>query len=54
VQYNPAEIEQKWQKIWQQMGLDKTPENTDKPKQKMPLLKGEFLRQNGLIKILPR
>lgn len=30
--YNPAEIEQKWQKIWQQMGLDKTPENTDKPK----------------------
>ncbi len=23
-----AEIEQKWQKIWQQMGLDKTP---DKP-----------------------
>jgi len=32
VQYNPAEIEQKWQKIWQQMGLDKTPENTDKPK----------------------
>lgn len=32
MQYNPAEIEQKWQKIWQQMGLDKTPENTDKPK----------------------
>lgn len=30
--YNPAEIEQKWQKIWQQMGLDKTPENADKPK----------------------
>lgn len=32
MQYNPAEIEQKWQQIWQQMGLDKTPENADKPK----------------------
>lgn len=32
MQYNPAEIEQKWQKIWQQMELDKTPEIADKPK----------------------
>jgi leucyl-tRNA synthetase len=32
VQYNPTEIEQKWQQIWQQMELDKTPEIADKPK----------------------
>jgi leucyl-tRNA synthetase len=32
VQYNPTEIEQKWQQIWQQMELDKTPKIADKPK----------------------
>ncbi|ACB53585.1 leucyl-tRNA synthetase [Crocosphaera subtropica ATCC 51142] len=31
-QYNAAEIEQKWQQDWVNQGLDKTPENSDKPK----------------------
>ncbi|MGK7886802.1 MAG: leucine--tRNA ligase [Crocosphaera sp.] len=31
-QYNAAAIEQKWQQEWVKQGLDKTPENTDKPK----------------------
>ncbi|MGK7941051.1 MAG: class I tRNA ligase family protein, partial [Crocosphaera sp.] len=31
-QYNAAAIEQKWQQQWVQQGLDKTPENSDKPK----------------------
>ncbi|MEB3217963.1 MAG: leucine--tRNA ligase [Nostocales cyanobacterium 94392] len=30
--YNPAEIEQKWQKKWIEIGLDKTPTDTNKPK----------------------
>ncbi len=30
--YNPAEIEEKWQKTWTELGLDKTPINSDKPK----------------------
>jgi leucyl-tRNA synthetase len=30
--YNPAEIEEKWQKTWTESGLDKTPTNSDKPK----------------------
>ena len=30
--YNPAEIEEKWQKTWIEFGLDKTPTNSDKPK----------------------
>jgi leucyl-tRNA synthetase len=30
--YNPAEIEEKWQKFWAEQGMDKTPEATDKPK----------------------
>ncbi|MGI8503285.1 MAG: leucine--tRNA ligase [Hassallia sp.] len=30
--YNPAEIEEKWQKTWTELGLDKTPTNSDKPK----------------------
>ena len=31
-QYNAAAIEQKWQQDWVKQGLDKTPENNDKPK----------------------
>ena len=31
-QYNAAAIEQKWQQEWVKQGLDKTPENSDKPK----------------------
>ncbi len=31
-QYNAAAIEQKWQQDWVKQGLDKTPENSDKPK----------------------
>ncbi|MGK7956668.1 MAG: leucine--tRNA ligase [Crocosphaera sp.] len=31
-QYNAAAIEQKWQQEWVNQGLDKTPENSDKPK----------------------
>ncbi|WP_124976833.1 leucine--tRNA ligase, partial [Aphanothece sacrum] len=31
-QYNAAAIEQKWQEDWVKQGLDKTPENSDKPK----------------------
>lgn len=30
--YNPAEIEEKWQKTWIELGLDKTPLDSDKPK----------------------
>ena len=30
--YNPAEIEEKWQQIWQSQGMDQTPEESDKPK----------------------
>ena len=30
--YSPAEIEEKWQKTWTELGLDKTPTNSDKPK----------------------
>ncbi len=30
--YNPAEIEQKWQKKWVEIGLDKTPTDSNKPK----------------------
>ncbi len=30
--YNAAEIEQKWQKQWQESGIDKTPEKNDRPK----------------------
>ena len=30
--YNPAEIEEKWQKSWAEQGMDKTPEASDKPK----------------------
>jgi leucyl-tRNA synthetase len=30
--YNPAEIEEKWQKTWSELGLDKTPVNNNKPK----------------------
>ncbi len=30
--YNPAEIEEKWQKTWADSGLDKTPTDKDKPK----------------------
>ena len=30
--YNPAEIEEKWQKFWAEQGMDKTPEANDKPK----------------------
>ena len=30
--YNAAEIEQKWQQQWQESGIDKTPEASDKPK----------------------
>ncbi|MCG6137102.1 MAG: leucine--tRNA ligase [Nostoc sp. LLA-1] len=30
--YNPAEIEEKWQKTWSEVGLDKTPVNSNKPK----------------------
>jgi leucyl-tRNA synthetase len=31
-QYNPTEIEQKWQKNWAEMGLDQTPEDSSLPK----------------------
>ncbi len=31
-QYNAAEIEQKWQRTWAELGLDQTPEDSDKPK----------------------
>jgi leucyl-tRNA synthetase len=31
-QYNPTEIEQKWQKNWAEMGLDQTPEDATLPK----------------------
>lgn len=30
--YNPAEIEEKWQKAWTEQGLDKKPTEKDKPK----------------------
>ncbi|MBD2460871.1 leucine--tRNA ligase [Oscillatoria sp. FACHB-1407] len=30
--YNPAAIEEKWQQIWAEQGLDKADESTDKPK----------------------
>jgi leucyl-tRNA synthetase len=30
--YNPAEIEEKWQQVWQEQGLYQTPEDRDKPK----------------------
>ncbi|HEY9635178.1 MAG TPA: leucine--tRNA ligase [Coleofasciculaceae cyanobacterium] len=30
--YNPAEIEEKWQQIWAEQGLDQTPTDTSKPK----------------------
>jgi len=30
--YNPTAIEEKWQKIWAEQSLDKTPSETDKPK----------------------
>ncbi|HBB32180.1 MAG TPA: leucine--tRNA ligase [Cyanobacteria bacterium UBA8803] len=30
--YNPAEIEEKWQQIWTDGGLDRTPTETNKPK----------------------
>ncbi|MFH7026323.1 MAG: leucine--tRNA ligase [Heteroscytonema crispum UTEX LB 1556] len=30
--YNPAQIEEKWQQKWAELGLDKTPQNSDKPK----------------------
>ncbi len=30
--YNPAAIEEKWQKTWAELGLDKTSTNIDKPK----------------------
>lgn len=30
--YNPASIEQKWQKTWAEQGVDRTPEDTKKPK----------------------
>ena len=30
--YNPGEIEENWQKIWLEQGLDQTPSATDKPK----------------------
>ncbi len=29
--YNPAAIEEKWQKTWTELGLDKTPRDNDKP-----------------------
>jgi leucyl-tRNA synthetase len=31
-QYNPADLEQKWQQRWAEMGLDRTPEASDRPK----------------------
>ncbi|NEP25434.1 MAG: leucine--tRNA ligase, partial [Moorea sp. SIO3I6] len=31
-QYNPTEIEEKWQQIWEEQGLYQTPTETDKPK----------------------
>lgn len=30
--YNPAAIEEKWQQTWLELGLDKTPTDSDKPK----------------------
>jgi leucyl-tRNA synthetase len=30
--YNAAEIEQKWQKQWQESGIDQTPQSNDQPK----------------------
>lgn len=30
--YTPAEIEEKWQKVWSEANLDQTPEQSDKPK----------------------
>lgn len=30
--YTPAEIEEKWQKTWAELGLDKTPANNNQPK----------------------
>ncbi|AFY36150.1 leucine--tRNA ligase [Calothrix sp. PCC 7507] len=30
--YNPATIEEKWQKTWAELGLDQTPTDNDKPK----------------------
>ncbi|MEB3308877.1 MAG: leucine--tRNA ligase [Snowella sp.] len=30
--YNPAEIEQKWQQTWTEMGLDQPPEDANRPK----------------------
>jgi leucyl-tRNA synthetase len=30
--YNPAAIEEKWQKTWLELGLDQTPTDTNKPK----------------------
>jgi leucyl-tRNA synthetase len=31
-QYNAADIEQKWQKSWTELGLDRTPTDSDQPK----------------------
>src|SRR5919202_1222511 len=30
--YNPGQIEEKWQKIWGDRGIDRTPTQSDKPK----------------------
>ena len=30
--YNPQEIEPRWQKTWEEMGLDTVPPASDKPK----------------------
>ena len=30
--YNPAAIEEKWQKTWEELGLDQTPTDSTKPK----------------------
>ncbi|MBE9181374.1 leucine--tRNA ligase [Oculatella sp. LEGE 06141] len=30
--YNPAEIEEKWQQVWAEQGIDDTPEEQNKPK----------------------
>jgi len=31
-QYNPQEIEKKWQQVWEEKGINKTPNESDKPK----------------------
>jgi leucyl-tRNA synthetase len=30
--YNPAEIEERWQQVWAERGIDQTPEDSSKPK----------------------